>query len=380
MQKQLSKGRTFILLSLAHTVSGLCWIIPLLLPLIREELHLTYTQGGLLLTCYFIVFLVFAMLSGHLGDMYEARKVLSFGFFLTAATFSFLIISQSYFQILVVLCLVAVGVSVFYPVGMASISRGWQKGLFFGLFGAAGGTGILTATLLFSPLVVSLGWRLTAFILALPSLPIGLVFLTSRVSLKYEEPTSRPKITSPGVKSLILFYLARGAQMFGGTAIISFMPLFAVDVGGLPPEEASLFLIFLWAGAVPAALVYGMLSDVCSPLRIILVLLLITIPTVFVVTLSLPLLVIFPLLIALGFCSMGVWVPQNIWLSRVTPERARGKVFGGILSLLSLANISSPVFFGFLADTWGLVAMYRLALLPMIIAAVLLGKLAKEAH
>ncbi len=37
MQKQTSRQPTFILLSLAHTASGLCWIVPLLLPLIREE-------------------------------------------------------------------------------------------------------------------------------------------------------------------------------------------------------------------------------------------------------------------------------------------------------------------------------------------------------
>ncbi len=380
MQKQTSRQRTFILLSLAHTASGLCWIVPLFLPLIREELHLTYTQGGFLLTCYSIAFSVFIMLSGHLGDIYEARKVLSFGFLLTAATFSLLLLVQSYLWILVVLALVAVGASIFYPVGMASVSRGWQKGIFFGLFEAAGCMGVLMATLLFSPLVVSLGWRLTVFILALPSLPIGLVFLTSQVNLKYGNATSRPRITSPGSKSLILFYLARGVQIFGGTAVMSFMPLLAVDVGGLPPEKASLFLVFVWVGGVPAALVHGILSDVCSPLRIILVLLLITIPIVFAITLPLPLLAIFPLLIALGFCIIGAWVPQNMWLSRVTLEKARGKVFGGTLSLVSVANIFSPVFFGFLADTWGLVATYRLTLLPMIIAAVLLSKLAREDH
>jgi len=240
--------------------------------------------------------------------------------------------------------------------------------------------GDLMATLLFSPLVVSLGWRLTAFIFALPSLPIGLVFLTSQVNLKYGNATSRPRITSPGSKSLILFYLARGVQIFGGTAVMSFMPLLAVDLGGLPAEKASLFLVFVWVGGVPAALVHGILSDVCSPLRIILVLLLITIPIVFAITLPLPLLAIFPLLIALGFCIIGAWVPQNMWLSRVTLEKARGKVFGGTLSLVSVANIFSPVFFGFLADTWGLVATYRLTLLPMIIAAVLLSKLAREDH
>lgn len=151
MQKRISKERIFILLSLAHATNRACGIAPLLLPLIREELHLTYMRGGLLLACHSIAFSVFTILSGHFGDIYEARKVFSFGFLLTVAAFSLLLLTQSYLQILVVLALVAVGMSVFYPVGMASVSRGWQKGIFFGLFQAAGCMGIFMATLYFLP-------------------------------------------------------------------------------------------------------------------------------------------------------------------------------------------------------------------------------------
>lgn len=46
-----SKKNTLLLLSLAHSSNDMCWMmIPLLLPLIREQLHLTYTQSGLLPT------------------------------------------------------------------------------------------------------------------------------------------------------------------------------------------------------------------------------------------------------------------------------------------------------------------------------------------
>ena len=49
--------KTFALLSLAHSSNDICWVmIPLLLPLIREQLHLTYMQSGLLLSCFFSLF------------------------------------------------------------------------------------------------------------------------------------------------------------------------------------------------------------------------------------------------------------------------------------------------------------------------------------
>jgi len=348
------------------------------LPLIREELHLTYTQGGLLLACYSLVLSVFSMVSGHLGDMYQTRKLICLGFLLTLIAFCLMPLTQSYLQILAILALAAVGISIFYPVAMAWVSRNWPKGIFFGLFEAAGSGGVVLATLLFYPLVVSFGWRLTILILALPSLPIALVFLSSRINLKHQRVVITPRSSSPKVKSVILFYVARGIQIFGGTAVMSFMPLFAVDVAGLPVEKACLFPLLVWIGGVPAVLIHGILSDIWSPLRIILVLLFIVVPIVLIITLSLPLLALFPLLVVIGFCIIGAWVPQNMWLSRVTLEKTRGKVFGGVMSLVSVASTSSPLFFGFLADNWGLVAAYRLTVLPMMVAAILLVRLLRN--
>jgi len=373
---QKSKKDTLLLLSLAHGSNDICWMmVPLLLPLIRRELHLTYTQSGLLLSCFSVAFSVFSILSGHLGDIYKARRVLSFGFLFTAAIFPLLLLSQSYFQIIAVLVLAAIGVSVFHPVGTALLSRSWQKGISFGFFEATGCLGILIMTLLFSPLVTSLGWRLTSLILAAPNLPIGLAFLFSHLNLEHSDSATQLKANLAESKSLGLFYLARIAQIFGGVAIGFFLPLFAVDVGGLAPEKASFFPLFTWVGAVPGMLVCGLLSDHYSPLKIIFVLVLINILTIFAVTLPLPLLAIFVLLIVLGFSGSGTWPPQNVWLSRVTSEKTRGKTFGGLISLVNLSQAFSPLLFGFLADKWGLIATFRWAILPMAVGALCLSRL-----
>jgi len=371
--------KTFVLLSLAHGSNDICWMmVPLLLPLIRRELHLTYTESGLLLSCFSVAFSVFSILSGHLGDIYKARRVLSFGFLFTAAIFPLLLLSQSYFQIIAVLVLAAIGVSVFHPVGTALVSRSWQKGISFGFFEATGCMGVLIMTLLFSPLVTSLGWRLTSLVLAATSLPIGLVFLASHGNLEHSDSTARPKVDPAKSKSLGLFYLARTAQIFGGVAVGFFLPLFAVDVGGLSPEKASFFPLFIWVGAVPGMLVCGLLSDHYSPLTIIFVLVLINILAIFAITLPLPLLVIFVLLTVLGFSGPGTWPPQNVWLSRVTSEKTRGKTFGGLISLVNLAQAFSPLLFGFLADKWGLISAFRWAILPIAAGAVCLGRLVSK--
>lgn len=380
-QKNTRKN-TLLLLSVAHSCNDICWaMIPLLLPLIREELQFTYTQAGLILTCFSTVLLVFSLISGHLADLYENRKVLSFGFLFTAAAFPLLLPARSYVQIIVVLALAAIGVSVFHPVGTAYLSRGWRKGTSFGFFEAVGAGGILTMTVVFGPLVAALEWRLTALVMAIPSIPIGLTFLLSRVNLEHitaDLPHSRENTSSHspvGLKSIIVFYLARGLYIFGSIGVMSFLPLFAVDVRGLPPEGASLFPTFVWAGAVAGTLICGVLSDRVSSFSIIFALLILTLPAIFLLTLPLPFFIIAIFLIIFGFCRIGAIPAQTVWLSQVTSQKIRGKIFGGSISLVGLSQILSPLLFGFLADMWGLIATFRWAMLPLMGAAVLLGRL-----
>jgi len=371
------KRNKLILLSLAHSVNDISYaVVPLLLPLIREEFSFTYMQAGLFFTCFFAAHSVFSMFSGYISDKtHKTERILSFGFFFTAIAFSLLLLTHLYIQIIAVMILAAIGLSVFHPVGISLLSRGWRKGISFGFFQAVSSIGVSAMMLFFSYLVTMLGWRLTSLILATPSILIGLAFLLSHFNLGYIDPTTQPKVNPITPKSLGLFYFARGAQIFGVVAITSFMPLFAVDVAGLLPEKASFLPAFIWIGTIPATLIWGVLSDYYSPLKIILFLSLAIIPITLATTLSLSLPVIFILLIGLGFCNGGVWTPQTVWLSRVTFKKTRGKVFGGIMSISGLSQIFSPLFFGFIADKWGLITTFRFTIFPMIISFLCLSKL-----
>lgn len=273
----------------------------------------------------------FSTVSGHLGDMYEARRILGFGFVFTAITFPLLSLISSYLQIIAVLALAAVGVSVFHPVGTALVSQSYRRGISFGLFEVAGCTGALIITLSFSFLATSLGWRMTSVVLAIPSLIIGLTFLLSCKSLRYADSVVQPEDNPLKFRSLVLFYFARGAQIFGGVAILSFIPLFAVDVGGLLPEKASFFPLFIWTGGIPGMLICAAFSDSYSPLKIIFFLMFTIVPAILGISLPLPLFITFIFLVIFGFCHLGAWISQNVWLSRVTCEQTRGKIFGGIM-------------------------------------------------
>jgi len=149
-------------------------------------------------------------------------------------------------------------------------------------------------------------------------------------------------------------------------------------VWGFSPEAVAIFLIFMYAGMIPGDLISGILSDRYSPLKVLFVLYAVSIPTIFLLTLDIPLLMAFAFLGVLGACTAGSWPPQDLWLSRVSPPKNRGRRFGVLIGLLNIPMCISPLLLGFLAENWGLITAFRWAILPVAIATLLLGVMIRK--
>ena len=100
-----SKGRvqTLLLTWLCLTVHAVPLAgLPLLLPLIRQDLQLTYTQVGSLSSAGLLVYALMQFPAGYLSDRYSPRKLVAIGV-LGLMGFSILLaFSQQYWQVLVI--------------------------------------------------------------------------------------------------------------------------------------------------------------------------------------------------------------------------------------------------------------------------------------
>jgi len=100
-----SKGRvqTLLLTWLCLTVHAVPLAgLPLLLPLIRQDLQLTYSQVGSLSSAGLLVYALMQFPSGYLSDHYSPRKLVAIGV-LGLMGFSILLaFSQQYWQVLVI--------------------------------------------------------------------------------------------------------------------------------------------------------------------------------------------------------------------------------------------------------------------------------------
>ena len=99
------KGRfqTLLLTWLCLTVHAVPLAgLPLLLPLIRQDLQLTYSQAGSLSSAGLLVYALMQFPAGYLSDHYSPRKLVAIGI-LGLMGFSILLaFSQQYWQILVI--------------------------------------------------------------------------------------------------------------------------------------------------------------------------------------------------------------------------------------------------------------------------------------
>ncbi len=367
-----TKKNSLFLVCIGHSYNDIFWLfLPLVLPILREEFHLSYTQSGLLLTFYTLVISAFSFLSGHLGDLYGRRRILSIGFLLTSVSYTSFVFLKSFPSMMVILGVAAVGVSTFHSLAPPLLSEhfGHRKGITFGVFESAGSGGIVLMMYFFGLLVNIIGWRLICALIALTGLPLTFVFYKedaytfARSEEEQEIPHSQ--------RDIVIFFLSRALRTLGILTIVSFTPLFLVDVLGLNIQRASFFSGMIFLGGIIGSLFTGWLSESYYSLSIIVVLLIAAVPIGLLITLSLPLLAIILLLATLGICHFGFFPPQNLWLSQVSRQAIRGKMFGVGMTLDAMAAAIAPGLFGFLGDRWGLVASFRWMLLPLSAAAAL---------
>lgn len=243
---------------------------------------------------------------------------------------------------------------------------------------AAGASGLLLMSLIFTPLVTSFGWRSTGVLFALFGVPI--VFLLVYTGFDNSIPKAEPNDGTEeiGVRPFILFVLSRGFHLIGLAGVISLLPVFAVGVWGVPPEKSSIFPLFMYLGMIPMDVITGKLSENYNPLKIISILIFGVIPTILLITLDVPILTVFPILSVIGACGAGSWPPQGYWLSRTSPSGQRGKRFGALIGSLNIPQSFSPFLIGVFAGVFNLANAYRLAVLPILVGGILMVYAIKE--
>ena len=142
-------------------------------PLLQDELRLSASQLGILLSAFFWTYACMQLLAGWLVDRFDVKWVLAIGFFVWSAATAFTGALHAFTALLVIRVIVGAGESVAYPAYAKIFANHFvenQRGFANSIVGAGQSLGPALGILFGGTLVAHFGWRPFFVVLGLASL------------------------------------------------------------------------------------------------------------------------------------------------------------------------------------------------------------------
>ena len=136
------------LLMLSHAVIHLFFVsLGVLLPLIRSQFGLSYTQIGILAFSLSALSAVGSVPIGFIADRTNQLRIISYIFFVIAALSPLLLLARNVVLLFLLLGLLGLCKAIFHPAAQTHLSRRYptKRGAVFGLYEVGGSLGMIIA-------------------------------------------------------------------------------------------------------------------------------------------------------------------------------------------------------------------------------------------
>jgi FHS family glucose/mannose:H+ symporter-like MFS transporter len=322
---------------------------------------------------------------GRLSDRFSPRRILGFGFLLSAIGLASSGFATSLGFFLILISITAAGVSTFHPVMYAIIDRSYpeNKGRVMGIYESFGTGAILLMFLVNGSLFQWIGIRGVMLITALPGLVMGLAFLLSSdssysVSAASAGPATRTQVDRGTLRRFLLFLASIILRIVSVTAILNFLPTIFVRHFGFSESSAAYGTAFFFAGGIAGSLVAGRISSRFNYFGVLIVGSCLVALSILVFGLDLPRFV-YPLLVALfGFFASGCIINQNLLMTQLGGSLGKGEVFGILMGIMSITSSFSPALFGLVIDHAGFGTAFLLFSIPVAMSMGILFLLQRD--
>jgi MFS family permease len=354
----------------------------LLLPLIGNELGLTYSQIGLIITCQYVAAAVANVPGGVLVDTI-GRKGLLMAVSLFWVGFPYLLIgfTHGYLMLLACVALVGFGNSLWHPTAIPTLGQRYpdRKGLVLSLHGMGGNVGDAVAPLLVGAALAVFTWREVVVMNVVPGLVVALLMFVFLGSMRLGGKKSAAESQTldqywKGVRQLFrnraLILLSTGStfRSMTQTALLTFLPVYLAHEMGYSPFIVGACLFALQAAGFAAAPIAGHLSDRMGRRSIVMG----SMATTAVVLLAMAVSggsVLFVVLVAvLGFFLYAIRPVIQAWMLEATPKNLGGSSIGILFGAQAIGAAVGPLVAGLVADRQGLIATFYFLAATIVIA------------
>lgn len=351
----------------------------LLLPIIGNELGLSLSQIGLIMTCQYIAGAVMNVPGGVLVDTI-GRKGLLMAVSLFWVGFPYLAMSFVHSYGLLLLCIVAVGAgnSLWHPTAIPTLAQRFpeRKGLVLSLHGMGGNAGDAIAPLVIGALLTVFSWREVVMLNVVPGLVVSLLLLVFLGTMQL-----RPKVTNAsasasaeqgqslaqygrGVRELIrnrglvLLSTSGAFRSMTQNALLMLLPLYLARELGYSPVLIGACMFVLQVAGLAAAPVAGHMSDRMGRRTVVATSMGMTAVVLLAMAVAGRSTAFVALVAVLGFFLYALRPVLQAWLLEVTPKNMGGSSIGVLFGAQSLGSSIAPLLAGLIADRYGLSATF----------------------
>lgn len=370
----------FILAHFAHHL--LPGMLTPLLPFIRDDLALNYTQTGWIISAFTIAYGIGQLPAGWLADRYGSRIVVTIGVSGVALAGILVGISPTYFMVMAFLVLLGLLGGGYHPASAPLVSAAVEpknQGSALGIHQIGGSAGFFMTPLITAAIASALGWRGSFIAVAIPIFVIGIILYVllgrfERVGKTHQRVPATPAKVLPlaGGSSRQLttaVVLGIAVQTFVWS-VISFIPLFIVDRFNVSKEVAAAFLTIVYSGGLWGGPLGGYLSDRLGRVSVIVGLSLIAGVAIYLLNLSPFGWVMSLVLIIVGmsyFLSLPVF---ESYIIKHTSEGSRSTVLGIYYAGSRGGPGAMAPALGYIADHFGFYVGFTLAGAAMFATAI----------
>lgn len=356
-------ARVISLVAIAHFTSHIMQMaLPPLLPVLHRYFGASYTELGLLVTCYFVTSGFGQALAGILVDRYGAPRLLVGGMVVASTGIALAGMAPSLLTMMPLALLAGLGNSVFHPADLSIISHRVSERLLgraYASHAVAGQIGFAASPVLVAAVASFASWRVALVGLGIVGLAISAVVYASRAHIAYARTANEPGrarrggyfrvIGSPIIIMAFAYFILTA---FAGSGVQAFS-VSALTVGyGIDLAGATLALtLFLTASAV-GIVAGGFLADRTDNHQRV------AITGVLLAALMMAAVAILRVrpdmlaaLMAVGGLCYGITAPsRDVLVRRAAGSVGMGSVFGFVYSGFDLGSSTAPLLFGALLD------------------------------
>ncbi len=379
-----------VAISFCHMLNDMMQsLLPAIYPDLKSELHLSFTQIGLVTLAYQMTASILQPLVGLYADKRPTPLALPGGTLFSLAGLLVLSVAHNYALLLVGASLIGMGSSVFHPESsrVARMAAGARHGLAQSLFQVGGNAGQALGPLAAALVVVRWGQSSVACfaLLALLSCAVlwnvaqwyrhhGLARLAPGKDGHRAQVVLRNSIVLRGIAILLALIFSKYVYL---ASLTSYFTFYLIQRFGVTVENAQLHLFAFLTAVAIGTILGGPLGDRFGRKQVIWFSILGPLPF----TLLLPYAGLFwtgPLTVMIGLILASAFPAIVVFAQDLVPGKI-GMISGLFFGFaFGVGGIGAAVL-GNVADAWGIVAVYRIcAVLPAIgLLAVFLPDLRK---